>query len=131
MADSWSGIADFEDYIAKARRDAEAEAMRACEMSAKELEARVKASLGKGDPRNGHLIDSVTAYKKDATTWAVKVGDSGLKYAAPLEFGHGNPDGSRTPPRKFFFPNVRIINKKHGRRIRRWFRKAIKDSGAL
>ena len=61
----------------------------------------------------------------------MKVGDSGLKYAAPLEFGHGNPDGSRTPPRKFFFPNVRIINKKHGRRLRRWFRKAIKDSGAL
>lgn len=131
MADGWTGLNEFNDLLERAKRDAEAEAMRACEVSAKELEALVKATLGRGDPRNGHLIDSVVAYRVDDTTWGVKVGSEALKYAAPLEFGHGNADGSRTPPRKFFFPAVKIINKKHGRRIRRWFRKAIKDSGAL
>lgn len=131
MADGWTGVDAFNDYLEKAKRDAEAEALRACEMSAKELEALVKATLGRGDPRNGHLIESVQAYRKDDTTWAVKVGSEALKYAALLEFGHGNPDGSRTPPRKFFFPAVKIMNKRHGRRIRRWFRKALRASGAV
>ena len=92
---------------------------------------RVKASIGRGDPRNGHIADSVHAVKKDDKTYAVVIGSDAMPYAAPLEFGHGNADGSRTPPQKVFFPNVKIINKRHGRRIRRWFRKAIKDSGAV
>lgn len=131
MADmKFTGIAQFEAYLKEVRVAAEAEAMRACKVSADELVQRVKASVPKGDPRNGHIQDSVHAYKKDDKTYAVKIGSEAMVYAAPLEFGHGNADGSRTPPQKVFFPNVKIINKKHGRRIRRWFRKAIKDSGA-
>ncbi|MGQ2972064.1 MAG: HK97 gp10 family phage protein [Brevundimonas mediterranea] len=128
---SWTGLGDFETYLKKAREDAASEARRACQVSADELVQRVKNSVPKGDPRNGHITDSVHAYKKDEDTFAVKIGGEATPYAAALEFGHTAPDGSRVPPQKVFFPNVRVINKKHGRRIRRWFRKAIKDSGAV
>ena len=128
---SWSGVSDFEQYLTKARRDAEAEAKRACQVSADELVQRVKNAVPKGDPRGGHIQDSVHSYQKDEHTIAVKIGGGATPYAAALEFGHAAPDGSRVPPQKVFFPSVRIINKRHGRRIRRWFRKAIKDSGAV
>lgn len=128
---SWSGVSDFESYLKKARTDAEAEAKRACDVAADELVARVKAAVPRGDPRNGHIVDSVQKYQKDEHTVAVKIGGDATPYAAALEFGHAAPDGSRVPPQKVFFPQVRVINKRHGRRIRRWFRKAIKDSGAV
>ena len=132
---SWSGVSDFEQYLTKARADAEAEAMRAIHMSADELVDRVKRSIKRGPDKNGHIADSVHKYMEDEKTVSVKIGGDAVPYAAALEFGHHEGFGpgkkGRVPPQKVFFPNVRIINKRHGRRIRRWFRKAIKDSGAV
>lgn len=128
---SWSGNSDFEAYLQQARAAASEEAKRACKVSADELVNRIKAAVPRGDPRNGHIVDSVHSYQVDENTIAVKIGSEATPYAAALEFGHAAPDGSRVPPQKVFFPQVRVINKKHGRRIRRWFRKAIKDSGAV
>lgn len=128
---SWSGISDFDAYLLQARTAAEASAKRVCQESADELVARVKRSVPKGDPRGGHLQDSVHSYQKDDHTVAVKIGSEAMPYAAALEFGHAAPDGSRVPAQKVFFPNVRVVNKKHGRKIRRQFRKAIKDNGVV
>jgi hypothetical protein len=131
MADGWTGVGQFELYLNKARDDAQAEARRACSVSADELVQRVKAAVPRGDPRNGHIVDSVEKFQDGPDTFGVRIGGDATPYAAALEFGHAAPDGTRVPPQKVFFPSVKIINKRHGRRIRRWFRKAIKDSGAV
>lgn len=126
----FGGQTAFDTYIAQVRAAAESEALRACEVAANEAAAKAKASVPKGDPRHGHIQDSIRVEKRDATTWAVVVGDEARRYAAPLEFGHRAPDGSRVPPKKFFFPVIRVINKRHRARVRRWFRKAIRAGGA-
>jgi hypothetical protein len=120
------GQGAFEAIIRSNRANAEAEALRACETSARELGKRVQKTLGRGDPRNGHLADTINVFQSNATTWTVEVGSSSQEYAAALEFGHLSPDGSRVPAKKFFFPSVKIMNKKHRRRILAWFRKALK-----
>lgn len=125
----FAGQDQFEAYLRNARANAEREARRACELAANEAAALAKASVSKGDARGGHIQDSIRVVKIDADTWAVKVGDAAREYAAPLEFGHAAPDGSRVPPRKFFFPAIRVVNKRHRARIRRWFRKAIRATG--
>jgi phage gpG-like protein len=116
------GQGAFEAIIRSNRANAEAEALRACETSARELGKRVQKTLGRGDPRNGHLADTINVFQSNATTWT----SSSQEYAAALEFGHLSPDGSRVPAKKFFFPSVKIMNKKHRRRILAWFRKALK-----
>ncbi len=119
------GVREFERALAQAKADVRREAMRACQTSAVELAERVKAAVGRGDARNGHIADKVIAYQKDDSTWAVKV-DS--EYAAPLEFGHKTGSG-RAAPKKFFFPSVKVMNRKHGRKIRRWVRNVLRESG--
>ena len=127
MADSFGGQGAFEGYLAQAKRETQAEARRACEASANELAARVKRTIPKRDPERGHLVDSVTVFRKDADTWATKIGDDAQQYAAFLEFGHVTHNGvTRANPLKGFFPSVRIQNKKHRRTLIRWFRKALK-----
>lgn len=126
----FAGQDQFERYLREARVNAESEARRACELAANEAAALARASVPRGDPRAGHIQDSIRVEKRDADTWAVVVGDAGSPYAAPLEFGHKAPDGTRIAPKKFFFPAIRVINKRHRARIRRWFRKAIRAAGA-
>lgn len=119
----------FDLYVQMARLTAEDEAIRACKVTCEELAAKVKKSVPVGDPRAGHIKDSVQVFRKDRMTYGVRIGSEATPYAAALEFGHAAPDGSRVPAQKVFFPHVRVINKKHGRRMRRWFRKALKDTG--
>lgn len=129
MADGFGGQSQFEGYLRAAKEAAEAEARRACRVSADELAARVKAAVPKGHPERGHIQDSVEVFQKDADTFGVRVGNDAQPYAAFLEFGHRDRAGNRVRPLKFFFPSVRIINKRHRARLRRWFRKALKASG--
>lgn len=131
MANRFKGQDQFETYLRQAKAAAQAEARRACQTSAEELAARVKRAVPKGDPRHGHIQDAVEVYQKDSDTWAVKVGDSARPYAAFLEFGHRDPGGGRVAPLKFFFPSVKVINKRHRAKLRRWFRKAIRASGVV
>lgn len=131
MANRLAGQDQFEAYLRAAKAAAQAEARRACQTSAVDLAAKVKAAVPRGDPRRGHIQDSVTVYQKDPDTWAVKVGDEARPYAAFLEFGHRDSGGGRVAPLKFFFPSVKVINKRHRAKLRRWFRKAIKASGVL
>ena len=130
MADSFGGQNQFESYLKAAREAAEAEARRACQVSADELAARVKGAVPKGHPERGHIQDSVVTFQKDANTWGVRVGNDAQPYAAFLEFGHRDRAGNRVRPLKFFFPSVRVTNKRHRARLIRWFRKAIRSSGA-
>lgn len=77
--------------------------------------ARLMIAVPKGSPYRGHIASSIRVITlDDGMTKIIRIGNyAAFKYAAPLEFGHRNRDGSRTPPNPFFFPVARIMRRKY------------------
>lgn len=129
---SWGNQAAFDNAVRAARQVAQDEARKIVAKTAQELAARVQSATPLGDPKHGHIRESVEAVQVDADTWKVTIGGSSQPYAAALEFGHAaGINGDRVPPQKVFFPSVRIMNRKFGRAIRRALRKAIRNGGLI
>lgn len=68
------------------------------------------------------VVDGKTLMKEKI----IRIGNSALVYAAPLEFGH-MAKGKHVPANPFFFPVVRIMNKKHRNGMRYALRKVLKQ----
>lgn len=60
---------------------------------------------------------------------AVTVGNTDVRYAHLVEYGHGNGfGGSTVPPHPFFWPAVRMHQKKASQAIKRAITRSIKKS---
>jgi HK97 gp10 family phage protein len=110
--------------IPQAVRDA---AKAANEKAAAETVARLKLTVPHGPDKRGHIVDSIRMEPgRHDLEVVIKVGSEAVPYAAPLEFGHKNKDGSRTRPTKFFFPTIKVMRKKWRARMQRAIRAALK-----
>ncbi|WP_395444051.1 hypothetical protein [Caulobacter sp. UC70_42] len=89
--------------------------------------ARLAITVPKGSPYRGHIVSSIRV-KTGANGFekVISIGSEAFPYAAPLEFGHRNKDGSRTPPTKFFFPLVRIMRRKYRAALIRAVRQVLR-----
>lgn len=59
----------------------------------------------------------------------ITVGNTDVRYAHLVEYGHGNGfNGSTVPPHPFFWPGFRLGQKKASAAIKRAIRKAIKEA---
>jgi hypothetical protein len=97
------------------------------EKVAAETVARLKLTVPHGPDKRGHIVDSIRVEPgRHELEVIIKVGSEAMPYAAPLEFGHKNPDGSRTAPSKFFFPVIKIMRKRWRARLIRAIRSAYK-----
>jgi len=76
--------------------------------------ARLRRNVPKGSPNRGHIVSSVRvrAGSNDLEV-IVSVGSPEFPYAAALEFGHKNRDGSQTAAVKYYFPLVKLMRRKH------------------
>jgi hypothetical protein len=89
--------------------------------------ARLQLAVPKGSPYRGHIASSIRVITlNDGMTKVIRIGSQAFKYAAPLEFGHRNKDGSRTPKNPFFFPVARIMKRKYRAALTRAVRKVLR-----
>lgn len=93
-----------------------------------DAEKKVKAAIPKGDPSAPHIRDSVRVEIGNDMINSISVGPS--EYAAALQFGHSNRDGTRTDPVDFFFGPMAKVKKAHRARSRREVRKALREIAA-
>ena len=108
----------------QAVRDAAKDAI---DKTAAETVARLKLNVPHGPDERGHIVDSIRVEPgRHELEVVIKVGSEAMPYAAPLEFGHKNPDGSRTAPAKFFFPTIKVMRKKLRARTIRAIRAAYR-----
>lgn len=60
----------------------------------------------------------------------ITAGNTDVRYAHLVEYGHGNGvRGSTVPPHPFFWPAYRIHKKRAAARIKRAISKAVKEAG--
>lgn len=89
--------------------------------------ARLAITVPKGSPHRGHILSSIRVRTgANGFEKVISIGSEAFPYAAPLEFGHKNKDGSRTPPVKFFFPLARIMRRKYRAALIRAVRKVLR-----
>ncbi len=89
--------------------------------------ARLAITVPKGAPERGHIVSSIrVSTGKNGFQKSISIGAAGFPYAAPLEFGHRNKDGTRTRPVKFFFPLARIMRRKYRAALFRAVRKVLR-----
>lgn len=89
--------------------------------------ARLIATVPKGSPYRGHIASSIRVITLNGgLTKIIRIGNQAFRYAAPLEFGHRNKDGSRTPPTPFFFPVARIMRRKYRPALQRAVRQVLR-----
>lgn len=118
--------AEFEAKLAQQPAKMREEIVRVNDRIAMEHVARLMAVVPKGSPYRGHIQSSIRVLTLDGgLTKKIRIGNVGFKYAAPLEFGHRNRDGSRTPATPFFFPLARLMRRKHRPALRRIVRKVL------
>lgn len=120
--------ADFEAKLAQQPARMREAIIAVNERLAVEHVARLMAVVPKGSPYRGHIASSIRVITLDGgLTKIIRIGNhSTYKYAAPLEFGHRNKDGSRTPPTPFFFPLARIMRRKYRAALIRAVRKVLR-----
>ncbi|HEY0011559.1 MAG TPA: hypothetical protein VGB79_01755 [Allosphingosinicella sp.] len=75
-----------------------------------------------------HLRDTIRKEVVAGQSLAVgiSIGNDDLPYAAPLEFGHLTKGGKHVPAQPFFFPVVRIMNRRYRNRVRYAVKKALR-----
>lgn len=89
----------------------------------------LKASIavtgpGRNTPAYSQPGGSMTVPSNAAS---VTVGDTDVRYAHLVEYGHGNGlHGTTVPPHPFFWPAVRLHNKKAKTAIKNAIRRAVK-----
>ena len=96
--------------------------------SADEFMKLVARNIPRGDPKDGHLADSLK--KEDATRSetgvAVSIGDAAHPYPMHLEGGHRTANGKHVPGKPFWNPAKRVLVKRHRSRSARGVNKVIK-----
>jgi hypothetical protein len=98
--------------------------------NAQDFAGQVRQFLPVGDPRRGHLVDTlkVEAGEKSETAAVVTIGGPEAPYPLSLETGHRNADGSHTPAQPYWFPARRAVKGKAGRRNGRALAKALQET---
>jgi hypothetical protein len=113
----------------KAARD---EMLRNNRKNADDFASTYKGALGKGDPRNGHLVDTVevgqlqaNGVRGSALGVAVSVGDAEHPYPLHLEGGHIGPDGNLVAPQPAWNPAKQVVKRRARSRARRSLKKVV------
>lgn len=101
------------------------------EKSADEFMALVRKIMPPGDDLAPELISTLQKRPGDAAFGGlgviVSIGGPEAPYPLHLEAGHKAADGSHVPPKPFWNPARRVVNRKHKGRTQRAQRKAIKS----
>lgn len=108
------GLERLKARIAGLPAAAKAKMRLANEDSARFMWGSVRIALKRGDPKGGHLEDTVRVEKGQTETgYLTKVGDAAHPYPLHLEGGHKAPDGSHVPPNPFWNPARKRALKRH------------------
>lgn len=102
------------------------EIKKANDRNADEFMGLVRRILVKGDPRNGHLVDTLEKQDGEDTGVIVTIGGPAAPYPLHLEGGHRAPDGSHVPAKPFWNPAKRVLRPKTRGRASRAMSKAAK-----
>lgn len=116
--------------LALAGPQAEAALKRANELNAEDFRATVARIIPRGDPEDGHLVDSLRVEPSGDTGSAVSIGDAKHPYPLHLETGHKLPSGKTVPGKAYWFPSKRVTAKKARGRLVRAERLVIKAAAA-
>lgn len=120
-------IARWNSQVRNLPASVNAAAKTAIDQSAKETERRLFRATPLG-PGSDHIRGTIEVVDGDTATLekVVRIGDSALEYAIPLDFGHVTAGGTHVAGTKFFRSVRTVMRKKHRARMRRAIRKALK-----
>jgi hypothetical protein len=99
---------EAQQVIAKANR-----------LNAEDMRATVARIIPHGDPRDGHISESLLTGELPPTASFVSIGNDRTPYPLHLEVGHRDRAGNHVPGKAFWYPAKRVTKKKaHGRLVR-------------
>lgn len=122
------GLERLKAKIARLPPAAKARMAKANEQSAGDMAGTARLLLKRGDPKGGHLEDTIRVEKGETETgYLTRVGGPGQPYPLHLEAGHKAADGSHVPPQPFWYPAKRKWAKAHKRKMGRVLQAAVDD----
>jgi hypothetical protein len=98
------------------------------ERSADDYAGLLRRIIARGDPKDGHLVDTIRKDASEASEvgFSVSIGDAAHPYPLHLETGHRAADGTHVPAKPAIFPARRVVAKRHKGRVARASSKAVK-----